>query len=376
MTKTILILGASYAGLTVAHTLLKKTFTSVKDYKVVLVSPTTHFYLNLASVRAIVPGQIPDEKIFGEIASGFKHYPKSSFQFILGTASRLDPTTKSVSISTSTGEMKQEYDILVLATGSRYIGDAAPWKSSLKGYETTKELLHKTQGQVKAARSIVVGGAGPTGVESAAELGFEYGKTKDITLITAGNELLIGSLPANIAKGAEKQLRGMNIKVIKGTKVTDATITAEGKTELKLSDGSKKTVDLYLPTVGVVPNSDYIPKTLLNEKGEVKVDDFLRVKDVENVWAAGDIIDLEPSQIIYAEKQATALVKNLDLQLKGKDLVAYTYGGSRMLGLSLGRSKATGANGNMKLPSIMIWYFKGRTLGTENLPKYITGSKF
>lgn len=281
-----------------------------------------------------------------------------------------------MTITTSNGEIKQDYDILVLATGSRYIGDETPWKSSLKGYETTKSLLHKTQKQVKAAKSIVVGGAGPTGVESVAELGFEYGTTKEITLITAGAELLAGSVPTNIAQVAEKQLVKLHIKVIKGTQVTSTTTTAEGKTELTLSDGSKKTVDLYLPTVGIVPNSEYIPKTLLNEKGEVIVDDFLRVKNVENVWAAGDIINLEPSQVMYAEKQAAALVKNLDLKVKGKEPVAYKKDAELTMGISLGRSKATGRMGTKKLPGFLIWFVKGRTLGTENLPKYVTGSKF
>ena len=60
-----------------------------------------------------------------------------------------------------------------------------PWKGSLSGYEATRDGLHKVQGQVKAAKSIVVGGAGPTGIEVAGELGFEYGKNKEITLVGA-----------------------------------------------------------------------------------------------------------------------------------------------------------------------------------------------
>lgn len=67
------------------------------------------------------------------------------------------------------------------------------------GYDATKDLLHKVQKQVKAAKSIVIGGAGATGVEAIAELGFEYGKSKELTLITSGKELLVGTMPTNIA---------------------------------------------------------------------------------------------------------------------------------------------------------------------------------
>ena len=53
----------------------------------------------------------------------------------------------------------------------------------MNGYEATRDGLHKIQEQVKSAKSIVLGGAGPTGVEAAAELGFEFGKGKETTLV-------------------------------------------------------------------------------------------------------------------------------------------------------------------------------------------------
>lgn len=58
-------------------------------------------------------------------------------------------------------------------------------------------------------------------------------------------------------------------------------------------------VDLYIPTIGLLPNTEYVPKHLLNEKGDVMVDQFLRVKSVEDVWAAGDIVDCQPGQFVY-----------------------------------------------------------------------------
>jgi NADH dehydrogenase FAD-containing subunit len=264
---------------------------------------------------------------------------------------------------------------LVITTGSNSVGDI-PWKNLPNGSEPTKASLHKLQKQVAEASSIVLGGGGPTGVESAGELGFEYNGKKEITLITSGENLLIGSMPTNLAQGAEAELVKLGVKIVKNTKITSSNPLPTGQTELTLSSGERMAVDLYLPTVGIIPNSDFIPKELLNDKGEVIVDEYLRVKNATDIWAAGDITDLEPSQIVYADKQAVAMVKNLDLALKGKEPVAYKHGGGRIMGLTLGRSKATGRSGNMKIPSIMIWWFKGRTMGTENLSKYVDGSKF
>ena len=272
------------------------------------------------------------KQVFQEIQPGFKHYPRSSFELIVGAASALDTTAKTVTITTASGESSQPYDILVIATGTRAQGDL-PWKASLGGYQATKDALHKYREQVKGAKSIVIAGGGPTGVEAIGELGYEFGKSKEITLITAAPELCDDCLPVNIARGAEKELRKLGVKIIKGVKVT-STATADGKTELVLDNGEKKLVDLYLPTVGLIPNNEFIPKTLLDNQGYVIVDEFLRVKGVENVWAVGDISNADPSQFVYLQKQVPAATKNLDLVIKGKQPLAYKTGGDRELSLS------------------------------------------
>lgn len=240
-----------------------------------------------------------------------------------------------MSITTASGESSQSYDILVIATGTRTQGDL-PWKASPRGYQATKDILHKYREQVKAAKSIVIAGGGPTGVEATGELGYEYGKGKEITLITAAPELCDDCLPVNIARGAEKELQKLGVKITKGVKVTSSTTTtADGKTELVLDNGEKKLVDLYLPTVGLLPNSEYIPKTLLDDKGYVIVDEFLKVKGVEDVWAVGDISNADPSQFVYLQKQISAITKNLDLVIKGKQPLVYKTGGDRELAFSL-----------------------------------------
>lgn len=158
---------------------------------------------------------------------------------------------------------------------------------------------------------------GATGVETAAELGFEFGKNKEITLvrlrslhphetsrtnkiqITNGSQLLVGA-PAHVAKFAENELKKLHVKTVKETKITSINTTPSSKTELTLSNGDKMVVDLYLPTIGVIPNTEYVPKNLLNGKGDVMVDQFLRVKNAPDVWAAGDVVDCQPSQFVYA----------------------------------------------------------------------------
>lgn len=113
---------------------------------------------------------------------GFKSYSAATFQFIQGLATNIDPASKTVTLSTAGAKVEQAYDVLVIATGSRY-EQGAPWKLSPDGIEATKATLRAVQDKVKNASSILLGGAGPTGVEAACELGYEFGKTKEISIV-------------------------------------------------------------------------------------------------------------------------------------------------------------------------------------------------
>jgi apoptosis-inducing factor 2 len=178
--KNIVILGGSHAGISTAQRILKQS-AKIGLFKIILVSPNTHYYWNLASPRAVVPGQLTDEQLFKPIAAGFSQYPASKFEFILASAEHLDIEAKKVWISSSTGKETLDYDFLVLATGS-HTKENTPFKE-LGSTEATKDALHKFQARVKEAKSIVIAGAGPSGVEIASELGFEYGRQKEIILV-------------------------------------------------------------------------------------------------------------------------------------------------------------------------------------------------
>lgn len=173
----IVVLGGSYAGISTAHRILKQSAKSA-PLKITLVSPNTHFYWSMASPRGVVPGQIADEKLFQPIAAGFSKYSAAQFECILAKAERLDLEAKQVNISS--GETL-EYDYLIVATGSR-TREHTPFKG-LGTTEETRDTLHEFQSEVKEAKSIVIAGAGVTGVEAAGELAFEYGREKKIVLV-------------------------------------------------------------------------------------------------------------------------------------------------------------------------------------------------
>jgi NADH dehydrogenase FAD-containing subunit len=180
--KNIVILGGSYVGITAAHGILKQA-SKAGPLKVILVSPSTHHYGNMAAARGILLDQFTDDQLFAPIAPGFTQYPKSQFEFILATAESLDTRAKTVSISSATTGHKTtlSYDYLILATGTRTT-EPTPFKG-LGPTETTKAALHDFQARIAKAKKIVVAGAGITGVEVAGELGY-WCPSKEIILVS------------------------------------------------------------------------------------------------------------------------------------------------------------------------------------------------
>jgi NADH dehydrogenase FAD-containing subunit len=179
--KNIVILGGSYAGVSTAHRILKQA-AKLGPFKITLVSPETEFYWNMASARGIVPGQFSDEKLFKPIAPGFGKYPATQFEFLLASAQNLDVEAKTVEVSGATGQRILDYDFIILATGSR-TKNGTPLKG-LGSTEATKNALHDFQGQIKKAKTIVVAGGGVTSIELAGELAYEYGRQKEVILVS------------------------------------------------------------------------------------------------------------------------------------------------------------------------------------------------
>ncbi|KAH6983630.1 hypothetical protein BKA56DRAFT_583952 [Ilyonectria sp. MPI-CAGE-AT-0026] len=371
MTKEVVILGGGFAGIGIAHKLLKHTVPKVKGLKVTLISASSHFYWNLAAVRGVIPGEISDETLFTPIADGFKRFPASQFEFLVGTASTLDTAQNLVHITTEQGARAVGYDHLIVATGSS-TGTGLPFKN-LSSYKDTIDSLHDLQSQIKAAKSITVAGGGATGVETAAELGFAYGRKKEITLVIEGPRAL-STLRPEVGKAAENYLRGLNVNLVHNVKVTKSEASGSKQT-MTLSNGKTLTADVYLPLFGVKANTHFLPEHLLDVRGNLQLQKTLRVVGLSNVWGVGDVGNLENKQAMKAETQVIHLAKNLDAILTGRDNLVkeYKVDDKTMIFVTAGKKKGTGQMGTMKAPSFLVSYAKGRTLFVEKAPGLVAG---
>lgn len=338
----------------------------------------------MAITRAVVPGQFGDEAIFKPIEPQFARYPKSSFEFVAGKAESLDPDARQLTVTTNAGNSRTiAYDAVVIATGAR-ARDGMPWKE-VGTTEDTKNKLHAVQEQLRGAKSILVAGGGHTGIEMVAEIGFEFAQKgqKDVYFLTDKALPLNEDWREDIRKGIKSELEKLGIKHIPSTKVTAVKPehSSPGRTTLELTEASGKTrqmtVDAYLPALGVEPNSEFMPAKLRDKAGYILQDESLRVPGYEDLFVIGDVGSLEATTVVKAEAQLVHLAREvIHPFLTGQGEPAKYKIDSTLVGaITLGRSRATGQYANWKLPSLMIWWMKGRHLGTDKAADYVAGKR-
>ena len=389
-THTVVILGAGHAGVPLVHHLLKHTPPSV-GLRVVLISPNDELLWAFATVRAILPNMFGDEKIFHPLAPGFaKHGVFNKFEHIVGMAESLDSEKNCVVVSVSTRtdapQRVIDYDTLIIATGSSY-RDGMPFKN-LTDTAATKAEIQNMRGRIAAARSIVVAGAGQTGVEVAGELGQEYGlaAAKEITLIFDDALPLAPEVRHDIRQTAASELAKLKVKIVSNTRVVGATMAPTGKQSLALRPSDKNTgadtatttleTDLYIPTFGVRPNTTFVPAAMLDTDGRVKVDrDTLQATGHANVFAIGDASNAQRVKGTYADAQVRYLAPAMQERLAGRSVPAYKPDDTFLFAVTIGKYRGTGQTGNRRLWGWVVRMAVGKHLGTDYAGEIAAGNR-
>ncbi|RSL43287.1 hypothetical protein CEP53_011764 [Fusarium sp. AF-6] len=377
MPKNFVILGAGLTGLPLAHYVLKHYATKY-DLKVILVSRSDEFYWNIATPRAAIPGQFTDDQIFFSIPQVFSKYPSQKFEFVLGNVEVWDPDENSVTVNQSHRQTRVlHYDTILVATGSDYV-DKMPWKLVGTSQETRSSLA-KLRDAVDKAKSIVVGGGGPTGVEFAGELGHEYAGTgkKQVTLVVTDKLPLESKNLEATRQAAMKELEKLNVKVITNARVTNTTNKAGGGSILELTkaDGTKEILetDLFVPTWGVTFNTSFAPSSLLESNGRLKVTSSHRAPGYDNVFLAGDAANADSYAATLREPQVRYLATAIGQYLAGRKVQEYSPEIKVGLAASVRPSRGVGQVGNFNMWSFLVWYFKARHMCTNVAAEYAAG---
>jgi NADH dehydrogenase FAD-containing subunit len=346
---TVIIIGGSFGGLSVAKSLLKE----VPIVKVILINPSKKAFFNLAAPRIFAkPDSFIPSQYLVDIGDAFKNYQSGAFEFVKGTATAIDTTGKTVSVSAKNATLY--YDILVIASGSTTAsaigkdGALVPFKSA--NTDDIDSLIRSSQEEIASAKTFLIIGGGPVGVEFAGELAeaLQGWKGAKVTLVTQSNRLL-PALKAAASTKAKSLLEEQKISVHTQRKVLHvAQDLISKKWTARFDSGEEITVDLCISTTGVLPNSSFIPPELLSKDGWVKVDAAFKVQSgtnrtVESVYAVGDITTYTDRLASRIQEQVPIITAHIKADITGSGArPIYAAKGSPMMFVPVGGSGGTG----------------------------------
>jgi NADH:ubiquinone reductase (H+-translocating) len=263
-------------------------------------------------------------------------------ELVLGTATGLDESAGEVMVETDAGRYGIGYERLVLALGSvarvlpipglaehglgfKDLADAIALRNHvLRRLEAAVAALD--QAEAEHQLGFVFVGAGYAGVEALAELNDlvagalrYYAALRDVrqrwVLVDAAPRIL-PEIPTRLGEYAARALAKRGIEIHTGT--TLVSVDAEA---VLLSDDERIPARTLVWTAGVRANPLLAAFGLpLDERGRVRVDEYLRVTGRENVWALGDCAAVpntttpgqtDPPTSQHGLRQARRLAKNL-----------------------------------------------------------------
>ena len=381
----IVILGGGFAGMHAAKTLLSKVNNSL--HTVTLISREKDFVFT-PLLHEVEIGLLEAEDVTQDIAMVLK---AKNFAFHHAEIMKIDFQAKTV--HTSTGNV--EYDYLLVALGSvinknvlshlKIPEENLFWLKSLQDSLRIKKKLNElaskylTSKSEKKAISIMFVGAGATAMEVIGEVSDFYksyfknfGKPQafsDVSIyaIEIGNKILPMVNDA-FRERLMPMLKEKHIKIFTNAKITSYE---NGKVEID-SDGKKQKlgVSIVFLSAGVLPNPCEAANFQKNEKGSYDVDEFLQVKGLENVWAAGDDafyldpVSGRPVPMLAqsAKYQGIAAGKNIAAKINETQMEKYIFQSKGFI-LSVGQNFAVGDIYGRLMSGWHIWWLK-RTVYT------------
>ena len=373
-----LIAGGGYAGSIVARRLGRRGATIVSPENYMLFTPL---------LPEAASGTLEPRHVVVPLRMMCRHA-----ELVVGRVTALDTTGKVATVDAIDGAVEIGYEHLVLAFGSvsrvlpvpglaehghgfRDLADAIALRNHVLRQLEAADAATTQEEQARHLAFVFVG-AGYAGVEALAELadlvrdalrhypGLRAAPQRWV-LVDAAPKIL-PEIPTRLGEYAAAQLARRGVEIHVSTRLESADVRG-----LRLSDGTRIDTETLVWTAGVRPSPGLAGLGVpLDDRGRVPVDECLRVRNVEGVWALGDCAAVpntatpgrvDPPTSQHALRQARRLARNLS-----GDPTPYRY---RMLGqvATLGRYKGIADVMGLRLRGFAGWFFT-RTYHLYQLP--------
>lgn len=351
----VIIVGGGYAGTTLARALDAK-------FDVVLVEPREAFVHNVAAIRALVDPGLMDRIIL-------------PYERLLARGRVVRARVSEIadgSVTLASGETIAG-DFIAVATGSTY---AQPFKPATDAMADFRAASAATYGEIAAAKSIAIVGAGAVGVELAGEIASTL-KGKSVTLVSS-TPGLFPDFPPGLGRRLAADLKSLGVAIRAGVMASLSTTERPYAGPLRLASGEIIAADLVIPASGARPTTGLLaglPSVRFDRIGRVEVDSWMRPAGMKTVFALGDMAaNGDLMTIVASSRQAPWLAKTLEAVASGtrvEDLAAYAPWPAPPILVPLGARRGASVlpitKGGMVVGPLLTGAIKGRTLF---IPRY------
>lgn len=310
----IVVLGAGYTGMMAALGAARRTRRH--GGLVTLVNPSSRFAERLRMHQLATGQELADLRI-PDLVEG------TGIEFVRGRADAIDPVRREVRV----GERVLAYDTLVYAIGSVADTAAVPGADAhaytLDSPAAARELAARLA-EVPGG-TVVVGGGGLTGVESAAEIADSHPELRVVLL----SRDVPGSMMSAAARGyLARALDRLGVEVRAGVEITKVLPGA-----VELAGGELVHADAVLWTTGfTAPPLAAEAGLAVDPHGRIIVDPALRSISHPTVYAVGDAAAVrQPWGTIHGTCQSgiptgAHAAANIARQLRGKAVKPFRFG--------------------------------------------------
>jgi NADH dehydrogenase len=314
----------------------------------------------------------------------------------IGSVVGHDPEARRVDLRDKHGEVEQiSYDRLLIALGS--VSRVLPVPGLAEhaiGFKSLAdaiwlrnhviETLEEANASEDPARrdrllTYVFVGGGYAGLEALAELqdfaadamrSYPRARLHGMRwVLVEASERVLPEIDLELADYALRELRGRGIEIRLAT-----TLERVGPESAALSTGDTLPTSTVVWTAGVAPQPILRELDLpLDDRGRVPVDDHLRVRGMDGVWAIGDAAaapdprgGLTPPTAQHAVRQGPVAARNIAASLGVGTSEPFSYRGTASF-VNLGRYKAVGRIGSWTFRGFPAWWM-ARTYHMSQIP--------
>ena len=371
----VAIIGGGYGGIRAMEHLSKSTHIHVT-----LIDQNAYHYMQ-AEVYDFIANKVDMSHIMIDLPSLCKSF--GLVRFVCEEVLIIEPDTKEIVTPTQ----KISYDYLIIATGSRtyfpaFIPGLREYTHGVKSIPTAldfkqqfeRALLDRIEAQKQGCDAkpfnIVIGGAGLSGVEIAAEMAayanrfYQNGnfgcRGVDVYLIDAYETILFGMDPFLIESSHERLLK-LGVHVWHNNRISEVC-----EHSILLDNGELLDFEFMIFTGGVCASAlTERLKFKVNAKGHLNVLNDLSIENYPSIFAIGDVANLTdeqgkpyPPTAQLAERSAEHVVRNIALREKGLPYQRFSFTNQGLM-IALGGEYGAGLlPGGIKVKGYLAYLIK------------------